>query len=323
MRTPTPIRVAALVAAILTVTAAAGCSTRPPADEVWLYYMNGSVDTKTFKACVEPNTKGDWKANNDTFALPTSLRTWNVAPSGGDTGAWTVVGSKPDAAGQAGPQVGVWSTTEFYLNTNCTNGPDSPVVQFWEKTGRRPWLDGKGVSDTKGFNADAWRIMLLNTLVPVQQKALQRVARMYTADQMDTNIDDTWRKMEEAMQAEFVEQLRLKVGGDYFCGVTYNRSKTECPAVRVSITSIDFADPTVQQKRAEVRAAAEDAKKRLIEAQAKVDEARLLSQAARDANYMRLKELETFLQAAQACASNPNCTLVVTPPGGGVNVNTK
>jgi hypothetical protein len=316
--TPTR-RIIATLAALGLLAALAACSTRPPVDELWLFYMNGPIDKKEFKSCVEPNTKGAWKANNDTFALPTSLRTWNVAPQGGDSNTPTVVGSKPDAAGQAGPQVGIWSTVEFYLNTNCDDGAKSPAVQFWEKTGRRYQVsDGSAI-----FNEGKWVTVLQNTLVPVQSKALQRVARDYTADEMDTNINDTWRKMEDAIQTEFTEQLRLKVGGDYFCGVTYNRASKECPPVRVSITDINYMDLTVQNKRAEVRAAAEDAKKRLIEAQAKVDEAKLLSQAARDANYMRLKELETFLQSAQACANNPNCTLVITPPGGGVNVNTR
>lgn len=312
-------RIIALLAAAALLGLAA-CSTRPPVDEVYLFYLNGSFDKKEFNTCVEPNGKGPWQANNDVFALPTSLRTWNVAQKGGDTDQPTVVGSKPDASGQAGPQVAVWTTTEFYLNTNCDGGKSSPVVQFWDKTGRR-----YGVSNPNGeFNDKNWDKVLLNTLVPVQQKALQRVARDYTSDEMDTNVNDTWRKMEEAMQAEFTEQLRLKVGGDYFCGVTYNRASKDCPPVRVSITDINLADPNIQAKRNEVRAAAEDAKKRLTEAQAKVAESKLLSQAARDPNYMRLKELEAFVQAAQACSSNPNCTLIITPPAGatGVNVNT-
>lgn len=308
-----------LLMAVLAGSALAGCSTRPPADEIYLYYMNGSFDKKDFSSCVEPNTKGDWQANNDVFALPTSLRTWNITPDdGGDTKTPITVGSKPDANGQAGPQMHVWLTTEFYLNTNCDGGKDSPIVQFWEKTGRR-----YGVSDAGAtFKEENWVKVLQNTLVPVQNKAIQRVTRDYTADELDTNVGDVWRKIEDATQAEFTEQLRLKVGGDYFCGVTYNRSSKECPPVRVSITNIDYADSSVQQKRNEVRAAVEDAKKRLIEAQAKVDEAKLLSQAARDSNYMRLKELEAYLQAAQACASNPNCTLIVGS-GSGVNVNTK
>lgn len=322
-------RIVLILSGMVATLSMAACSTRPPVDEIYLYYMNGSIDKKEFSACVEPNTKGNWAANNDIFALPTSLRTWNITPDdGGDTKTPITVGSKPDPNGQAGPQMHVWLTTEFYLNTNCDGGKDSPIVQFWEKTGRRYKVSdatgnfNEGVSSKDIAEGRGWKTVLLNTLVPVQNKAIQRVARDYTADELDTNIGDVWRKIEDATQAEFAEQLRLKVGGDYFCGVTYNRASKECPPVRVSITNIDYADPTVQIKRNEVRAAAEDAKKRLIEAQAKVDEAKLLSQAAQDPNYMRLKELEAYLQAAQACAANPNCTLIVGS-GAGVNVNTK
>lgn len=324
--------VLALIAGLLMVAGLSGCSTRPPVDEVWLYYSNGSVDKKEFKQCIDPNTKGPWQANNDTFALPTSLRTWNVAPAGGDTDQPTVVGSEPDANGQAGPQVAIWSTVEFYLNTNCGDGADknSPVVKFWEQTGSRK--DWKLSDESANFSIDNWRKVLQNTLVAVQTKAMQRVARLYNADEMDTNLladptkkpeeRDVWKLMENEMQAEFAEQLRAKVGGDYFCGVGYNRSTGECPPVRISITDINYADANLQAKRAEVRAAAEEAKKRLIEAQSQTAVARELTKSANSPQYVRLKELETQLAIAQACAQAPNCTMVV-PNGTGVNVNTK
>lgn len=311
-------------AGALTLLGLTACSTIAEPDEILLYYTGGSFEGSKFQECVQPSTKGPGSVNNNVYSLPWSLRTWNVTPSdGGDTKNPTIVGSKQDSAGQAGPQVAVWSTTEFYLNTNCDGGKDSPVVQFWEKTGRRKPYE---ISDNEGqFNEVGWRKLLENTLVPVQQKVLQRVARNYTADEMDTNVSDTWRKMEDAMQAEFTEQLRQKVGGDYFCGIEYVRGAKECPSVRISITDINYADASFQEKRLEVRKAAEDSKKRIIEAQAKVAESKLLAQAGRDPNYMRLKELESFNQAAEKCAASPNCTLIITPPGGtaGVNVNTK
>ncbi|GIM88847.1 hypothetical protein [Paractinoplanes toevensis] len=344
MRSIRPIVAIGLGLALVASTAA--CSTRPPVDEVWLYYMNGSVDKKEFKECIDPNTKGPWQANNDTFALPTSLRTWNVAPTGGDTSQPTIVGSKPGADGQAGPQMDVWTTVEFYLNTNCDGGKGSPVVQFWEKTGRR-----YGVSNGSAeLSEEGWDKVLANTLVPVQAKAMQRVARAYSADEMDTNVltvdpkvlaaatpdkpvdREVWKKMEDAMAEEFTEQLRAKVGGDYFCGavgtdkagapITYDRKTGVCPAVRVSITDINYHDPALQAKRAEVRAAAEDAKKKLIEAQSQTAVSAELAKAAKSPEYLRLKELETWLAGIQACAQNANCTTFVGEPGS-VAVSTK
>lgn len=327
------------VLAAFAVTAAAftlgACSTRPPVDEVWLFYMNGSIDKKEFKACVAPNTKGPWAANNDLFALPTSARTWNVSPTGGDTNTPTVVGSKPDpGTGQAGPQVEFWTTTEFFLNTYCgpnNNDRNSPVVKFWEKFG-----SSKHLSDDAGeFNGKVWKEILINTLVSVQTKAEQRVARQWSADEQDTNtlyVDpknptppadrEVWRKMEDAMSLELGEQLKAKMGGEFFCGVGYDRSTGACPPVRISITDINYADKDLQAKRAAVRSAAEDAKKRLIEAKAKVDESNLLAHTASNPNYMELKRLETALAIAQQCAAAPQCTMVVTG-GNPVNVGTK
>lgn len=310
----TPRTVAAILTATALIAGGAGCSTRPPADEVYLYYTDGSIDSKAFAECVEPNGKGPWQANNNVYSLPTSLRTWNIRPSDGDTDKPIVAGTKPDAKGQAGPQVVVYTTTEFFLNTNCDGGPASPVVAFWEKTGRRYKLSSSdGVFDEK-----AWRAMLLNTLVPVLEKSLQGVTRDYTADELDADLHDTWRKAEQAMGAEFAEQLKAKVGGDYFCGPSYDRGAKTCPPVRVSITDINYADSGLQQARAAVRKAEEEAKKRLIEAQSQVAVARELAKVGGDPNYLALKRLETELAIAQErtrqaelCSKNPNCTVIV------------
>jgi hypothetical protein len=303
-----------LAVAAATLAGTVACSTRPPADEIWLYYMDGPRDAKQFSACVEPNTKGDWKANNQVFALPTSLRTWNIRPDGGDTGKPVVAGTKPDAKGQAGPQVEVYTTTEFYLNTNCSGGAGSPVVTFWEKTGRRYKLS---TADAV-FDEKAWRAMLLNTLVPVLEKTLQGVTRDFSADQLDADLDGTWRKAETAMGAEFAEQLKAKVGGDYFCGPSYDRAAKTCPPVRVSITDINYQDKGLQDARAAVRKAEEDAKRALIEAQSQVAVARELAKLGDDPNYLRLRQLENELaiarertRQAELCAKNPNCTVIV------------
>lgn len=346
-------RVWAALAAVAVIATLGACSSRAEPDEIGLYYTKGSVEGTKFQECVEPSTKGPGTVNDEIYWLPTSLRTWNIQPEGGDTATPITAGSRPDATGQAGPQVHVWATTEFYLNSDCTDDAGkettgAPIVLFWEKTGRR-----YGVTAADG---DAgWLKMLQNTLVPVLERTMQSVTRNFTADELDANIEDTWAKAEALMRDEFTVQLRGKVGGDYFCGPEYQRDKevtwnqktvkrepstdvaggkTEkftfgadepksgtCPPVKVAISNVDYADKGLQDARAATRKAAEDAKKRLIEARAKVDESNILAKSASDPNYMRLKELETALAIAQACAANPNCTLVVG--GNGTIVNTK
>ncbi len=331
-------RVGAALAAVAVLGTLVACSSRAEPDEIGLYYTKGSVEGTKFQECVEPSTKGPGTVNDEIYWLPTSLRTWNIQREGGDTATPITAGTKPDANGQAGPQVHIWATTEFYLNSSCKDADgkettQAPVVLFWEKTGRR-------YSVTAAEGDEGWKNMLLNTLVPVLDRTIQGVSRNFTADEMDTNLNDTWSKAEALMRDEFTAQLRSKVGGDYFCGPEYQRdrevtwtqktvknengvfvfgadeSKTgQCPPVKVTISNADYADKGLQDARAATRKAAEEAKKRLIEAQAKVDEARILSKAANDPNYMRLKELETQLQMAQACAANPNCTLIIGADG--------
>lgn len=342
-------RVGAALGAVLVLGSLVACSSRAEPDEIGLYYTKGSVEGTKFQECIEPSTKGPGTVNDTVYWLPTSLRTWNIQREGGDTATPIVAGTKPDANGQAGPQVHVWATTEFYLNSDCTdeNGKETtqaPIVLFWEKTGRR-------YSVTAADGDAGWLKMLQNTLVPVLDRTLQGVSRNFSADEWDANLTDTWVKAEALMRDEFTTQLRSKVGGDYFCGPEYVRDtevsykqrtvtkqttpdpkdKTKmvdtfalgaeedkrgtCPPVKVTISNADYADAGLQAARAATRTAAEEAKKRLIEAQAKVDEARILSKAAQDKNYMELKKIEAQVRMAELCAANPNCTLIIGADG--------
>jgi hypothetical protein len=314
-------RLAAAFAAVALILGVAGCSTRPPADEVYLFYKDGSVDKKAFQECVEPNGKGPWQANNKVFALPTSLRTWNIRPAGGDTDQAIKSSSKPGSNGQPGPEVLVYATAEFYLNTHCgadAKDKESPVVRFWEQTGRRYKVSEGDAT----FSEEGWRTMLLNTLVPAEEKAIREVTRNYSADELDANLGGVWKRMEQELGTTFLAELKAKTGGDYFCGPGYDRARPDCPPIRISITDVNFVDQGIAEARARVFKAEQDAKAALIAAQSQVDVANKLSQAGRDAGYIRIKELEAQLEAAKACASNPNCTLIVGASAG-VNVQTR
>lgn len=308
---------AAVIAGVALVAATTACSTRPNPDEMYLYYLNGSVDTKQFQECVAPNGRGPWQANNDVFALPVSLRTWNIRPKGqgGDSETAIRSGSKPTVAGkttQPGAEVNVYTTTEFFLNTNCDGGKDSPVVKFWEQTGRR-----YEVSDNGGeFSPDGWGRMLQNTLVPALEKSIRESTRNYSADDLDANTNGAWKTMEAALGATFQAELKAKTGGDYLCGPGYDRAKPECPPVRISITGIDFADTGIADARAKVFKAEQDAKAALVAAQSQVDVAKKIGEAGNNPSYLKIKQLETWLAGIQACAANPTCTVFVGQPDG-------
>lgn len=331
-------KIAAVLGLLVITAGLVGCSVRPPADEIYLVYNAGN-ENKNFKECVEPGTKGPGVVDDDVYALPVSLRTWAVIKDGsGDSKDPFVVGSAPDSKGQAGPQMAIWATVDFYLNTYCgdtsddkAGNADSPVVKFWEKTGRRAWVDGHGVatSGEDGFQEDAWKKMLQNTLVSVEDALLQAEARKYRPDDLDTNANDVWATMEKNMSEAFNAAVKEKVGGDYFCGVTYDRTKPDCPALKIDITGVDYRDEGIQTARNNVRKAEEEAKAELIRAQAELEKANILAQANRNPNYLEFARLEAEvetarlqLEAAKACSSNPNCTVIVGAPAG-VNVGAK
>lgn len=324
--------------------AASGCATRPNPDEIVLYYQGGAGEDQKFQECIKPGTSGSYPVDDKVYTLPTSARTWNIRPDGGDSKDPIRTASKPTVeAGrttQAGQEMSVYATADFYLNTDCTGGQGSPVVQFWEKTGRRFGLS----TDGGDFSEDQWRRVLINTFVPAEEKAVREVSLLYNADDLDGNIGGTWAAMEALIAPRFNAELRAKVGGDYFCGAGYDKGKQvewqettidpqtgqtftgkktgTCPPVRISITDINFARQDIADARSAVFRAEQEAKEAMIRAQSQVDVANTLAQAGRDPAYLRLKELENQLEAARACASNPNCTIIVAPAGTNVIAGT-
>lgn len=95
----------------------------------------------------------------------------------------------------------------------------------------------------------------------------------------------------------------------------------------VDILGIDYVDQGIQTARNEVRKAEEEAKAELIRAKAELEKANLLAAANRNPNYLAFAQLEAAvevarlnLEAAKACSSNPNCTVIIgAPQNMGIN----
>jgi hypothetical protein len=334
--------------AVTLVTVA--CSTRAPAESVILYYEAGAGENREWTECIEPGQSGSYPVDDEIFELPISLRTWNIRPEGGDTDRPITTGSKPaqaigpdgrpTGASQPGPELLVWATADFYLNTDCAGGKDSPVVRFWEQTGRRYGISEGGED---GFKEDRWREMLLNTLVPAEEKAIRENSRSYSADDLDANVNGVWAALERQLGPAFNAALREKVGGDYFCGPQYRRGqdasweeftpdgvdangvpkfRTEtrtgrCPPVRISITDVGFANGEIAKARADVFAAEQRAKAALIDAESRAAVARQLEQVGNSPAYVELERVKAQLAAAEACRTNPNCTVIIDGTGAG------
>jgi hypothetical protein len=351
--------IAVAAVGVLAVCTQAGCSAeRTEANELKLYYMAGTGDDRVFKQCIAPGTAGPPMYDNDVFTLPVDARTYNVLPDkGADSNTALVVGSAPvkdpdTKVTRSGPQVAVWYTTDFYLNTDCgfdytkklsgqKGSESSPVVQFWEKVGRSAQL-----SDNDGhFSVGNWKAMLNTRLATVERDVLQQQTKLYDSDTLKDNLGDVYERMEAALGPAFQEKLQEKLGGQFFCGgefaggkpVTYQdpvldangqpqmdpltrlpvtKPKTgKCPPVRIDITNIDLANPQAQNAADAAYVAEQTAKA----ARVKADSDQAVAKLATDPNVMRLKEMDNQKEIAEACAQGANCTLI-QGIGGGVNV---
>lgn len=320
--------IASLLAVGIVGTSAA-CTVTPEPDIMVLHYTGGSFEGSEFKDCTDPGTTGDGSVNDNEIYLMTSERTWNITKDdSGDSKEPIEAATKPDDKGNPGPKVKVWLKADFFLNTACdSNGDgkpdkDSPVVKWWEQVGRRYEADVDPSQTPGDQSRDAgWVNSLKAKFVPSELRAIQDSARLYTADDLNTGANGSWAAMEKEIEKRLTEDLNAN--GAFYCGPGYDRKNpSNCPPIRVTITDVDYFDENVAKAREAVYAAELEAKKKVIEAQAQVDQSRILSQAAKDPNYMRLKELEMELAAVQACAANPNCTIIYGA-GTGVNVNTK
>lgn len=291
--------VGVLLAGLFLAGGLSACSSIAAPDEVGLYYMEGPIDGYHFDHCFDPGTTTDYEWNNSTVRLPSSLRTWNMAGEGGDTNQPITVNSAPEADQPSGVQVNLWMQTNFILNTNCDGGKDSPVVQFWEKIGRR----------YKADTTDGWKTMLQNTIVTALETSSRSVVRGYTADQLVSGLvrEEVQTKIAQLFQTE----IKRVAGGDYFCSPTFDRVNGECGEVQVLLKDVDYTNPAIQQARDEKQAAVERAAAQVAAAQGQVEAAAKLEELYQNAAWVQLQIAQTQLTEVQACAANPNCTIVI------------
>lgn len=294
---------------ILAVTAAvalflgAGCATETAPDYVGLYYMQGTSDGYHFGKCLEPGSSDDYTWNNSVVFLPTNLRTWNIAPDGGDTTRAITVASKPEASQPSGVQVNVWAQVNLMLNTNCEGGQTSTVVQFWERIGRR----------YKADTEEGWKAMLLNTVVPALEKSVRVVVRNYSADPLvaGTNLPE----IQNDIAKEFSTELARVTGGPYFCGPDFNRATKTCSPVQVLVKDVDYTDPGIQQARNDKQKALEQAAAQVAAAQGQVDAANKQRELYNNPAWVALEKAKIQLEIAKACGQNPNCHMVMGADG--------
>lgn len=346
-------RAIAVLGAAVVLTGLAACSTRPPPDEVWLFYKAGPTEATKFSECIPANVKGPAQVNNNLYAIPTNGRTWNIQPQGtpgADDNTPIRIGTKPtmvEGVQQPGPEVHVWVNADFFIRTFCgkdNKDPNSPVVRFWETLGRRYHvsnLDGSGE-----FDAAGWKELVNAIYLPSLKSAIQTAGRKYEADTLDADTGGAWAAMERELSRTLMAGLKGKPGGEFLCGAQYANDnpvkyrvpqidpisgaqlldaagkplpdvdeESVCPPIKVDITAIDYADARVQEARAGVYAAKQEAEAKLTRARADKAASDLVKAGGKDS--IEIQRLQAEVEMAKACASNPNCTLIL-----GANSNT-
>lgn len=307
---------AALAAGVVLLGTASACAEIAPPDAVGLYYMEGPSDGYKFSHCYDPGSTDDWVANNSVVLLPASLRTWNIAPQAGDSNTPITVAAAPEPGQPSGVQVNLWTQTNFTLNTFCgpnNDDPNSPLVQWWEKIGRR----------YKADETDGWKDMLQSTIVTALETTSRSVVRGYTADSLVSGVNR--EEVQQKIATLFQSEIKRLVGGEFFCAPTFDRKAPEpsCGEVQILLKDVDYTNPSIQTARDEKQAAVERAAAEVAAAQGKVDAAAKLGTLYNNPNWVQLQLAEYNLKVAQACAANPGCVVVVGSNGSSVNINTR
>lgn len=303
--------------AVVGALALTGCSTISDPDEVGLYYMKGPSDGYEFGECVDPGRTGPAEWNNEIIYLPASLRTWTIDDAeGSDTKEEIVVSAAPQENQPSGVQVKVATKTSFYLNTYC-DSKGGVVREFWEKIGRRYSADTE----------DGWRKMLLAELVPTQKTIIKDVMRKFDADSLIANKDAIQNAAAKEISDRLAVEFNRLTGGQFFCGPSFVRTKSECPPLELLVIGLEYADPGIQaarnekQKQLELAAAkvaeAEGIARALVaKANGERDAAAAIAGLYNSPGWVSLqKQIEANKGVIEACRVAKECKLFVGSDG--------
>lgn len=308
-------RFAALsVLGALLLGSAAACAEQAPPDQVGLYYAKGSLDGNHFDHCLVPGSADDALWNNEVHYLPTSVRTWNISPTSQDSQTPITVNSKPEEGQPSGVQIDLWPQITLTLDTSCgdsNNDKNAPIVQFWERLGRRYNAD----------QTDGWKNMLQNTVVTAFETSSRSVVRGYTANDLVSGV--VREQVQQEISTLFQQEIQRIAGGRFFCSPYYDPrspdpAKHECGEVEVTLKDVDYTNPAIQQARDEKQAAIEKASALVAEAQGKVDAAAKEGSLYGNSAWVQLQIVQAQKEMVQACAANPNCTIII---GGDGSIN--
>lgn len=307
--------IAVLAGLIVLVIFIQGWRSVPP-DKYMLHYTGGPIQGQHFDEVVAPGTgtKFYGLAENYYF-LPATQRTYTFSrdPNVGDkAGIDFVAGTSTDNT-----VFTFEATTYFRLN------PKPEVIHaFMDNICFHESRSGSGIcTDLKP--GGGWDQMLERYFRPEVELAVRLEVGKYDRDHLFQD-PVTLLAINNDVGDVLKQRINAALGGDYFCGPAASEDactdfgfvlKNPTPPDNVR----DAYNATAASKQ-NVITAENDAKAKAAAAQGDAD-----AQAIRAAAPSPTPDQIAYIraQAMQACASNSNCTLVITDGGTGVNVNTK
>ena len=286
-----------------------------PVDKIGLHYSGGPIEGSKFQKIIEPGSGNRFLGIADKLVLlPVTQRDYTASSDEGSDGGPIVAPARGGVEMQF--EVGAY----FTLNTS----PDV-VRRFYE----RVCVKFDCTTD------DGWDEMLkTNFRRPIEQ-AIQQSIREFTVNELYAGVGDgavenedeataILERVQDQVAADLKENINRVLGGDYFCGPTFDRSDPDsCPDFEFQITSAIPTSEDVRNAFAEnaasqqaVITAENNAAAAVAEAEGQARAQAALNGLYTDPGYI------AYLNALalQECARNSNCTIVAGADG--VNINT-
>lgn len=309
-------RVALGICVSVLAVGGAGCTSSAPVDRVGLYYTGGPVQGKHFKRVIEPGSGVTFKGFGDTVAwLPAGQRNYVISKHAADGDRKGVDFIQVPAKG--GVLMDFEVAAYFKLNTRA-----DVVRTFYEAICKKYHC-----TEDSG-----WDKMLNDNVRKIIETSMNERIRQYDVGVLYANNAGAEGQSSGdvllAVQADIGKTLQQRVnavlGGPYFCGPKFDRSKPDCPDWEFIINSAVPHDgatlgsfEAIRRSQNDIATAANNAEKLKKEAEGEAAKQNALK-AAGELTPNQIAYLNA--QANLACASNKDghCVLIA---GGTANVN--
>lgn len=315
----------ALVALVMAAgVLGSACSTAAAVDRIGLYYGGGPIEGNHFEKVVRPGSGAVFQGPGDSIVwLPINQRNYIVSRNAeeGDRKGDDFIRVPAKGGVDMDFEVSVY----FKLNTRTDD-----IKGFEGGTLRRFY---EQICKKYGCASDdGWDTMLNDNFRKLIEASMRQKAFNYTVDELYANAEgeasgksDAIEKIQTEIAAQIKDNVNTVLGGPYFCGPTFDRSKPDCPPFQFVINSARPADQGVIGSYADQRKSANGVVTAQNDGKAKEARAAGDAAAARATQQSITPEYVNYLQALamRECAANPQCTLVITPPGTNVNVNSR